>query len=82
MKLLHQTQAHPCSIYSLATDGEGTIYSCSNDGTVRAWSLEKLEDKGTLVTSEREFWKLFWNEGTLYVVNDEGNIGVFQVSIM
>lgn len=63
----------------MATDGESVIYSCSNDGTVKAWSLEKLEGKGTVLTSEREFWKLYWDQGALYIVNDEGNVGVYKV---
>ncbi|XP_044757862.1 protein JINGUBANG, partial [Coccinella septempunctata] len=78
LKLLGEVQAHPCSVFSLAAS-EDTLYSSSNDGTVKAWSLDDLKEKKTLLNEPNfEFWRVAWNNGYLYVGDDQGNIRVYN----
>lgn len=73
IKKISECQAHPCSIYSLAAIEE-TIYSCSNDGTVKAWTLD-LKEKSTIVENTAvEFWKLAVSDGVLFAGDDKGGI--------
>lgn len=76
LRKVGEVTAHPCSVYSLATDGVKTLFSCSNDGTVKAWKATgtTLDDAGILFTSEREFWKLCWEGGIGYAADDLGNV--------
>lgn len=76
LTFLAQVQAHPTSVYSL-TASEDTLYSCSNDGTVKAWELNTLKEKGTVVVSQDEFWKVKYVNGLLYVGDNQGSVSIF-----
>lgn len=72
-----QIQAHPTTIYSL-TASDDTLYSCSNDGTVKAWELGTLKEKGTIVVGQDEFWKVKYVNGLLYVGDNQGGVSKLQ----
>ncbi|KAF5301565.1 hypothetical protein FQR65_LT08870 [Abscondita terminalis] len=75
LKLLKQIQAHPCSVFSI-TIGTNCIYSCSNDGTVKSYSLDDLKE--TVIFEDRnEMYKVNFNEGKLYVGDDGGLVRIF-----
>jgi hypothetical protein len=52
---------------------KNTLYSCSNDGTIQAWSLDGLKHMKTLFeSSDEEILRLYVIDGTLYSGNDKG----------
>lgn len=75
-----ETQAHPSSVYSL-TASEDTLFSCSNDGTIKAWELGTLKEKGTVVEGQDEFWKIKYSNGFLYVGDSQGKVNHIFVFI-
>lgn len=75
---LAEVHAHPCSVYSLAAN-EDTIFSCSDDGTIKAFELGTLKEKGTLHHEDRtEFWTISYSGGYLYSGDNDGNIKVWK----
>lgn len=77
LKFLKEVQAHPCSIFSI-TASDDTLYSCSNDGTVKSWDLESLNEKKLLLEDkEVEFWKVKYSNGVLFIGDDQGNVMEF-----
>ncbi|XP_068908957.1 myosin heavy chain kinase D [Tenebrio molitor] len=81
LKFLQEVQAHPCSIFSV-TASDDTLYTCSNDGTVKSWDLNTLQDKKTLVKDEEvEFWKVKYDKGVLYIGDDQGNMRIYKNEI-
>ncbi|XP_060525856.1 uncharacterized protein LOC132701724 [Cylas formicarius] len=73
-----EVQAHASSVYSLAAS-EDSLYSCSNDGTVKQWDLNTLAPKGTLIDEkQKEFYKLVYAIGRLFVADNEGNVNVYK----
>lgn len=70
---MSEVQAHQTSIFSLAAS-DTTLYSASNDGTVKAWELGTLAPKGTVVTGQDEFWKIRFVDGVLYVGDNQGGV--------
>ncbi|XP_973588.2 uncharacterized protein LOC662397 [Tribolium castaneum] len=78
LKFLKEVQAHPCSIFSI-TANDNTIYSCSNDGTVKGWELETLKEKKLfLEDKEVEFWRVKHDKGVLYIGDDQGNLRIYK----
>lgn len=75
LTFLAQVQAHATSVYSI-TASQDTLYSCSNDGTVKAWELDTLKPKGTIDTIQDEFWKVKYHNGLLYVGDDQGDVSI------
>lgn len=68
-----ERQAHESSIFSLAAS-DNTLYSCSNDGSIRAWDLGSLFPKGNVAIGQDEFWKLRFVNGLLYSGDDQGGV--------
>jgi WD40 repeat protein len=61
-------------VYCLAASEE-TLYSCSNDGTIKAWSLDDYQLRKTLIENpQNEISRLFFTEGRLYSGDDKGNV--------
>lgn len=61
------------NVYSIVASDD-TLYSCSNDGTIKAWSINNLELKKTLVTGNEEIIRLCFADGKLYSGDDKGNV--------
>lgn len=78
LKFVAQVQAHERSVYSLAASDD-TLYSSSNDGTVKAWELGTLKEKGTVLVGQDEFWKIRFVNGLLYVGDNQGGVGSFNM---
>lgn len=83
LKLLKEISAHPVNVFSLAVappTGEGstaTLYSSSNDGTIKAWCADTGEFKKDLINYENEVQVLYVNKGTLYAGDDKGSVSRF-----
>lgn len=73
MKLIKETDVHPVSVNSIASSDD-TLYTCSNDGTIKSWCLDSLEPKKTLTESDRETLQLLFYDGKLYSGDDKGNV--------
>lgn len=73
LKLLREVQAHQTSVYCLAASKD-TLYSCSNDGTIKAWNLSDLSEKATIYKCEDEIWRLVYAENVLYSGDNQGNV--------
>lgn len=73
LKFEKEVQAHRCSIYSMTSDYDKLIYSCSSDGSVRSWKTGTLE-AGAVIQQPgpQEMWKIYWADGNLCVVDDVG----------
>lgn len=56
------------------------MYSCSNDGTLKAWSIDNLELKKTLTTGNEEIIKLCFADGKLYSGDDKGNVRLYKAT--
>lgn len=70
LTLRGQIKAHETSVFCI-TIGNDTLYSCSNDGTVKSWTLD-LKPKATLHKIESEIWRVVYNKGVLYAGDDQG----------
>ncbi|CAH1155204.1 unnamed protein product [Phaedon cochleariae] len=69
-----EVQSNPCSVYCLAAS-ENTLFSCSNEGTIKSFDSDTLEEKGELIRdSLAEFWSLSYSNGVLYSGDSEGYI--------
>lgn len=78
MKLLKQVQAHPCSVYSITTDNN-LLYSCSNEGTIKTFTLDTLEEKQTLVKDEQtEFTRVYYENPHLFSADNQGYVKVYN----
>lgn len=77
LELEAEFQAHESAIYHIAAHKD-TLYSCSNDGTLQAWSLDGLKHMKTLFrSSDEEILRLYVIDGTLYSGNDKGIVSVY-----
>ncbi|XP_018579203.1 myosin heavy chain kinase D [Anoplophora glabripennis] len=75
---LGEVQAHPCSVYSI-TASDDSLYSCSNEGTVKSFDLTTLKEKEVLAQDDKnEFWKVCYSNGALYAGDNTGNIIVWK----
>lgn len=73
LKLIASVKAHESSIYSIvATDDK--IYSCSNDCSIKSFTLEDLKPLSTLHAAKNEIWKLVFANGFLYAGDDQGMV--------
>ncbi|RZC32155.1 hypothetical protein BDFB_008895 [Asbolus verrucosus] len=78
LKLLQEVQAHPCSVYCV-TANDDTLYSCSNEGAVKSFDLETLQEKQTLIREDdTEFWRILHCNGVLYIGDDQGNVRLYK----
>lgn len=68
-----EVQAHERSVFSL-TASDDTLYSCSSDGTIKAWELDTLAPKGIVATGQDEFWKVRFANGYLYTGDNQGGV--------
>jgi WD40 repeat protein len=58
---------------------KNTLYSCSNDGTIQAWSLDTLKHVKTLFqSSEEEILRLYVIDGRLYSGDDKGIVSYIK----
>lgn len=81
MKYVSEVQAHQTSVFSLAASAD-TLYSCSNDGTIKAWELETLAPKGTVATGQDEFWKVKFQNGILYTGDNQGGVSYTSLTLV
>lgn len=71
------------NIYSLAVappyeaDSTPTLYSSSNDGTIKAWCAETGKFKTDLINYDNEVEVLYVYKGTLYAGDDKGSVSAF-----
>lgn len=71
---LGEVQAHPCSVYSIAASDD-TLYSCSNEGTVKSFDLTTLKEKEVLAQDDKsEFWRVCYSNGALFAGDSNGNV--------
>ncbi|CAB0005378.1 unnamed protein product [Nesidiocoris tenuis] len=64
--------AHPVNVYSLAVLGD-TLYSCSNDGTLKAWNWGTWDLKKTILEKQQnDIIKVYTDDDKLYASNDQG----------
>lgn len=71
-----EVQSNPCSVYSIAAS-EDTLYSCSNEGTIKGFELDSLKEKVQLIKDEKtEFWKVLWANDVLYSGDHEANVKI------
>lgn len=73
-----EVKAHPTTVYCLAVSGD-VLYSCSNDGAIKAWSLSDLKEKGTILQLDGgEIYRLFAKNGTLFSSDEQGVVRVHE----
>ncbi|CAB0014529.1 unnamed protein product [Nesidiocoris tenuis] len=66
--------AHPVNVYSLAVLGD-TLYSCSNDGTLKAWNWGTWDLKKTILEKQQnDIIKVYTDDDKLYASNDQGEV--------
>ncbi|CAH1967558.1 unnamed protein product [Acanthoscelides obtectus] len=76
-----EVQSNPCSVFSIAAD-RSSLYSCSNEGTIKIFELKTLKEKGQLVKDDKiEFWKIKVVNDLLFSGDNEGNIKVWQSGV-
>lgn len=77
LKKLAEVQSNPCSVFCLA-GSDSTIYSCSNEGTVKAFELDTLKEKGVIAEDKQtEFWRVSHDNDCLYTGDHVGNVSMF-----
>lgn len=75
MKLESTIEAHPVNVFDLVAN-EKFVYTCSNDGTVKAWNISSGEF-GRLIyeNSKHDVMKLYLcGDHDLYAGDVEGNV--------
>nr|CAD7205220.1 unnamed protein product [Timema douglasi] len=72
-----ELRAHESVVFHLATIGD-TLYTCSNDGTIKAWDIDTLEHKKTLLQYDSEVWRFFAAQGRLYAGDVQGTVRVYE----
>ncbi|KRT80061.1 WD40 domain-containing protein [Oryctes borbonicus] len=78
LKKVTEVNAHPTTVYSLAADGD-TLYSCSNDGTIKAWNLNDLAAKETIFQVEQgEIYKIYVKNRLLYSSDEQGVVRIHE----
>ncbi|CAH1108344.1 unnamed protein product [Psylliodes chrysocephalus] len=78
LKKLAEVQSNPCSVFCLA-GSDSTIYSCSNEGTVKAFELDTLKEKGVIAEDKQtEFWRVSHDNDCLYTGDHVGNVRVYK----
>ncbi|VEN33883.1 unnamed protein product [Callosobruchus maculatus] len=78
---LAEVQSNPCSVFSIAASPD-TLYSCSNEGTIKMFELKTLKEKGELIRDTKlEFWKLKTVNDLLFSGDNEGNIKVWKAGV-
>lgn len=59
------------------TANEQFLYSCSNDGTLKAWNLISGDFVQTITeNTDEEILKLFFTNGRLYAGDVKGNVSM------
>lgn len=80
LTLIREVDAHPVNVNSLAAN-DNTLYSCSNDGTIKRWNLDNLEAKQQLFQSSTdEVLRLVYTDCKLYSGDDKGNVRKLSLS--
>nr|CAD7404455.1 unnamed protein product [Timema poppensis] len=77
LRFLMELRAHESVVFHLATIGD-TLYTCSNDGTIKAWDIDTLEHKKTLLQYDSEVWRFFAAQGRLYAGDVQGTVRVYE----
>ncbi|XP_014252874.1 uncharacterized protein LOC106668536 [Cimex lectularius] len=78
LKPVASIDAHPVNVYSVAVVGD-TLYSCSNDGTLKAWNIGTWDLKKNLLENQQsEIIKVVSDQGRLYAGNEQGDVFVFE----
>nr|CAD7596597.1 unnamed protein product [Timema genevievae] len=77
LRFLMELRAHESVVFHLATIGD-TLYTCSNDGTIKAWDIDTLEHKKTLLQYDSEVWRFFAAHGRLYAGDVKGIVRVYE----
>ena len=71
LKKVTEVRAHESSVFCLAASDD-TIYSCSNDGSIKAWTVNDLTPKGDIFKNESEIYRLFSSNGHLFSSDEYG----------
>lgn len=79
LKLEAEVQAHPVNVFSLAADCD-TLYSCSNDGSIRTWDITKNLAAGKVIKEDCavETTKLKIANDKLYGGDVDGMVTVYK----
>lgn len=76
LRKVTEVKAHAATVYCLAVSKD-VLYSCSNDGTIKAWNLNDVKEKGTILQLETgEIYRLFAKNGTLFSSDEQGVVRV------
>lgn len=77
LKLEAEVQAHPVNVYSLAAEGD-TLYSSSNDGSIRSWNILENLKAGPVVKEDcdTETMKLKFANDKLYGGDVDGMVSM------
>ncbi|KRT80062.1 WD40 domain-containing protein [Oryctes borbonicus] len=76
LKKVTEVKAHASTVYCLAVSGD-VLYSCSNDGAIKAWDLNDVKERGTILQLESgEIYRLFAKNGTLFSSDEQGVVRV------
>lgn len=80
LKLLNDIAAHPVNVYAIAiapssdANSTPTLYSSSNDGTIKAWCAQTGKFKTDLINYDNEVEVLYVYNGILYAGDDKGSV--------
>ncbi|KAF6213178.1 hypothetical protein GE061_010894 [Apolygus lucorum] len=78
LELVATIDAHPVNVYSLAVLDD-TLYSCSNDGTFKAWNWGTWDAKKTILEKQQnDIIKVYVDNNILYASNDQGELFCFE----
>ncbi|KAG5892666.1 hypothetical protein JTB14_025460 [Gonioctena quinquepunctata] len=78
LRKVAEVQSNPCSVYCLAASDD-TLFSCSNEGTIKSFDLKTLQEKETITRdTESEIWRVSYSDGCLYSGDNEGFIKVWK----
>ncbi|XP_023013231.1 uncharacterized protein [Leptinotarsa decemlineata] len=78
LKKLAEVQSNQCSVFCLAASDD-TLYSCSNEGTIKSFELKTLKEKEVITKDDQaEYWRVSYSDGCLYSGDHEGYIKVWK----
>lgn len=78
LELVETIDAHPVNVYSLAALND-TLYSCSNDGTLKAWNWGTWDLKTTILENQTvDIIKVYTDNNVLYASNEQGELFCYE----
>ncbi|XP_022904447.2 E3 ubiquitin-protein ligase TRAF7 [Onthophagus taurus] len=82
LRKITEVKAHVTTVLCLAGSSDN-LFSCSNDGNIKKWSLTDLQEQGTLFTQkDGEIYRLVATNGTLYSSDEQGVVRVHEGDVI